>query len=206
MDEKTERLARLVSVAVVVIDLQSLDLCFLVAEHNLGRLELMSVDQPVVDTTTASVEGEVLGYLTQLTHPQMQALGVGVEGTQRIIPCDFHPSIEVFLLEEVSADVDTNEVGFLGKAGLDQFRHLLGRLTFQQLEVVPALFTDVLVLDFVRCGEASELGLQSVSDSASVSTSSGQTILRTGAGVTCWQTEGEDVVTKLGITFVELKH
>ena len=71
MDEQTERLARLVSVAVVVIDLESLGLRFLVTEHNLGRLEIVGIDQPVVDTTTASVEGEVLGYLTQLAYPQV---------------------------------------------------------------------------------------------------------------------------------------
>jgi len=136
----------------------------------------------------------------------MDALGVGIEGTQRIPPCDFHPSIEVGLVEEVTRYVDTDEVGLLGKAGLDQFCHLLRRLALEQIEVVPALLTDILVLDFVRCGKASELGFQSVLDSASVASSSGQTFPSAGAGVTCWQTEGEDVVAEFGITSVELKH
>lgn len=114
MDEQGKRLVLPVGKAVVVVDLKTLGCGLFFGEDNLGGLEPHLVDEGVKQTATAGVEFHVLGDLIQTLQPELEALGVGVEQSSRILSGDFKPRIKVSLAEEVSADVNPHDLGRFG--------------------------------------------------------------------------------------------
>lgn len=110
----------------------------------------MRINEVVPIAASASSQPEVIRDIVEPSYPEVQTLGVGVKDNSRISFGRLNPSVEVDLIEEVTANMNANIARMHRQRPLNQANHALkGRiLVAQQVSVVLTLPTQGRVHGF----------------------------------------------------------
>ena len=207
MDQERKRIRAVpVGVAIVVINLKAESLRFLDGEYNFGRAKFVLVDQVVKLATTTCRQTVVARDRPKPFHPIRKAFGVTVEDRIWKLTGNLHPGVKISLIEEISANVNTDVCGIRGQRPLDQSDHLFKAFAFKEIGVVFPLGPDIWIHGFHHGRVTTEQGFGTVDNFAGEEIDLGQAILGERASPAGKEAEVPNKFRKFGVTaLVELQ-